>query len=255
MKTFDEMIRGSYDYREADYIADPRWQVLERMYYMNHVYRNKDAKEGIPKKIHQIWCGERVFPNQYKRYADSWVKFNPDWEYKLWTEDNLNDVEIPNRDVFDTIKNVGQRSDFLRYNILNQFGGLYVDTDFECLKSFNPLSHLDFFTGAGFPARVELYIGIIASIPHHPIVEHIIGAMTEAKAGGWREIFETTGSYFFTRNFFEVVGNYMEGVVAFPTDYFYPFPNQAGHESRNGRDYIKENSYAVHHWAVSWRKS
>jgi len=113
---------------------------------------------------------------------------------------------------------------------------------------------LDFLIGVGYPLNVELYIGLMGSIPHHPVLEMMIKEMNTIKDGGWKEVFETTGTYFFTRNFFKVVDSDTKDVVALPTDYFYPFPNQWGHEHRNGKNYIKECSYAVHHWAVSWCK-
>jgi inositol phosphorylceramide mannosyltransferase catalytic subunit len=143
----------------------------------------------------------------------------------------------------------------LRYHILNQFGGIYADTDFECLRSFNSLSYVDFIGGVGFPSRIELYIGLIGCVPHHPIMEQIVNGMDKIRDGGWPAIFETTGTYFFTRTFFKVVTEYQKGIVMLPPDYFYPFPNQGGHENRKGRDYIKDCSYAVHHWAVSWGHS
>jgi mannosyltransferase OCH1-like enzyme len=253
MKTFDEMIRGSYDFNADSYFADPRWAILERLYSINYLFTNTRKHSGIPRKIHQIWLGSEL-PEEYKKWTNTWKMFNPEWEYKLWGDKDVDGLNLPNRKLYDSIRNKGQQSDFLRYHILNQFGGIYVDTDFECLKSFDSLSFLSFFTGVGFPARVELYIGIIGSEPHHPIIEQICNDMTEVREGGWREVFETTGAYFFTRTFFKAVGNFMNGVVAFPIDFFYPFPNQSGHEKRDGRDFIKENSYAIHHWAVSWLK-
>lgn len=253
MRTFDEMIRSSYDFNADDYFADKRWAILERMYLKNYAIALDHYTDPIPKIIHQIWLGSEV-PEKLTAWRESWQKFNPDWECHLWEDGSEKIILDSNRlDIFYSITNMGQRSDFLRYHILNHFGGIYVDTDFECLKSFDTLSYLSFFTGVGYPRRPELYIGLIASIPHHPIIENIVSSMTEIRQGGWKDIFETTGSYFFTRKFFETVGEYMQGVVAFPFPFFYPFPNQAGHEKKNGLDYIQEESYAVHHWDVSWR--
>jgi hypothetical protein len=43
-------------------------------------------------------------------------------------------------------QNVGAKSDILRREVIYRFGGLYLDTDFECLSSFEPLhDRLDFF--------------------------------------------------------------------------------------------------------------
>lgn len=53
--------------------------------------------------------------------------------------------------------NYGEKSDVLRYEILQQFGGIYVDCDFECLKSFDSLLSCNFFSGfSNTPAAVEV---------------------------------------------------------------------------------------------------
>ncbi|HCT52382.1 MAG TPA: mannosyltransferase, partial [Balneola sp.] len=53
----------------------------------------------IPKIIHQIWIGD-----QSKRPSEmmkTWQDMNPDWEYMLWTDDNL--PQIANRVQFDAM--------------------------------------------------------------------------------------------------------------------------------------------------------
>ena len=250
-ETYDTMIRKSYSYNQERQDNSPAWKVIRSLYEKNYVSSN-EVIQKVPKKIHQIWLGS-TFPDIYKKWANSWKKFNPDWEYKLWTDADVNDVTIPNRYVFNRITNQGQKSDYLRYHILNQFGGLYIDTDFECLKSFDDLLYLDFFTGVGYPDDVEVYIGLIGSVPHHPIIEHVVKSMTETKYDGdWKKMFNTTGTYFFTRKFLEVVKEDTKGVVAFPMDFFYPYPNNT---KRIGDPYswVKLCSYAIHHWSVSWR--
>lgn len=254
MRTFEEMVRGSYDFNQRAYDEDIRWRVLDKMFFLNQVF-GKTNECHIPKIIHQIWLGSKM-PDREKEWAKTWQDLHPDWDYYLWgdSDDLKNILNEEQLTICNSIQNAGQRSDYMRYHIINAYGGIYVDTDFECIKPFDDLMYLDFFTGVGYPRTPELYIGLIASVPNHPILQNIINSMTEVRQGGWKNIFETTGSYFFTRKFFETVGDYMDGVVAFPYPFFYPFPNQAGHETRKGKDYITEESYAVHHWRVSWGK-
>jgi len=251
IESFDILIQKSYDFKQSYYDENPQWQLLKELYDKNFIINEGRDYNNLPKKIHQIWFGGKL-PDRYKIYCDTWKRFHPEWEYRLWTDKDVDSIDLPNRDLFNSIKNVGQKSDFFRYHVLNQLGGIYVDTDFECLKSFNSLSYVDFFVGIGFPHTVELYIGLIGSIPHHPIIEHIVKKMIVIKQNGWLDIFKTTGSYFFTRSFFEVITHYIKGVVALPTDYFYPFPNQQRHRKEMGKKYIKNCSYAIHYWEVSW---
>lgn len=248
--SFNQMIRKSYAHNGVKQKRGRDWKIVRALYEKNYI-QFTDLTEKIPKKIHQIWLGS-PFPDKYKKWADSWKKFNPDWEYKLWTEENIHEIKIPYIGILNRLKNVAQKSDYLRYHILNQFGGIYVDTDFECLKSFDSLLYLDFFTGIGYPEDVELYIGLIASVPEHPLIEHICRGLKDIEPGShWLKIFNSTGSYFFTRKFFDVIGENSKGVVAFPMDFFYPFPNN---DRKKGKpySYVVPHSYAIHHWEVSW---
>lgn len=252
IESFEDLIKRSYDFNQHVFNTDKKWRIMQELYNKNFIINDNNRDYGnLPKKIHQIWLGGDL-PEKYKKYTVTWRKFNPDWEYKLWTDEDIGSINILNIDLFNSIKNNGQKSDFLRYHILNQFGGLYVDTDFECLKSFNSLSYLDFFIGIAFPSNVELFIGLIASIPNNPIMIHIIKNMNKILDKNWRDIFETTGTYFFTRNFFDIVDENTKNVVTFPPDYFYPFTNEKGYQNRVGKDYIKDFSYALHYWGVSW---
>ena len=251
IEPFDILIRRSYDFKPESYVGNREWLLLKELYNKNFIINEGRNYNNLPKKIHQIWFGGEM-PDKYRKYCDTWERLNPEWEYKLWTDKDVDSINLPNRDLFNSISNMGQKSDFFRYHVLNQFGGIYADTDFACLKSFDTLSYLDFIIGIGFPHKVELYIGLIGSVPHHPIIERVIGKMTSVSQNGWLDIFNTTGSYFFTRTFFEVITGYVNGVVALPPDYFYPYPNDKGYRGRCGEKYIKNCSYAIHYWEVSW---
>ena len=91
----------------------------------------------IPKIIHQIWVGD-----QSKRPDDliqTWKDKNPTWEHMLWTDDNL--PKIRNKIQFDAMNELAGKADILRYELLFDHGGFFIDADAECV---NPLD--DFFT-------------------------------------------------------------------------------------------------------------
>lgn len=90
--------------------------------------------DNIPRVIHQIWLGEYKPPIEA---MESWKKNNPDWTYCLWSEKNLPD--LVNKQAFLDSDNYPQKADILRYEILHQYGGIYMDADVHCLKSIDPL--------------------------------------------------------------------------------------------------------------------
>jgi len=252
-KDFWDIAKNSYDYNEAIIKQDNRWNMLEEMYNKNFLNVTQRYNTPLPKKIHQIWLGG-IIPDKYKRLCDTWQEHNPEWEYKLWTDTDVVDMDLPNRNLFDSMTNYGPKSDLLRYHIMNEYGGVYADTDFECLKPFYAFTHLNFFTGISYQSKMELYPGLIGCTPHHPISEKLVEEVKKIKSmpKDSSGVLETISSYFFTRVFFSIIKSYTEGIVAFPHDYFYPFPNAKGHAKKDGRVYIKDCSYALHHWAVSW---
>lgn len=257
MMDFDSMIKTSYAFDEKQFQAND-WSVVRYLYNTNFPLRK--SLKRIPKIIHQIWLGSPM-PEKYKRLAETWKTLHPDWEYKLWTLEDVKSLNLENQHIFDTSTNWGMKSDIMRYEILKKFGGLYVDTDFECVKPFDDLSDLQFYTGIGYDGKLQLYIGLIACVPNHPIMEQCVFSLKREYNGTKGSIIcNVTGANHFTQSFLKVVNlqskldeNLNEGIVAFPQDYFYPFPNNKRTET-NAYDYVKPHSYAIHHWEVSWIK-
>ena len=53
---------------------------------------NKKRVE-IPKIFHQIWLGDKPKPEYYKRFRDTWLIQNPDFEYILWDEGKVKNLK------------------------------------------------------------------------------------------------------------------------------------------------------------------
>jgi mannosyltransferase OCH1-like enzyme len=252
MVKFDSLIQQSYAFDQHKFDHAPNWQLLRELFDMNFVHA-KDKDFGImPKKIHQVWLGSPI-PTQFKKWGETWKRLNPTWEYKLWTDRDIDSLGGLNRILYDSRSNYGIKSDVVRYYILNQFGGIYVDTDFECIKSFDSLTYLNFLIGIAYHGDVEFYTGCT---PKHPVMQRIVEGVNKITSSDlFKRTLDLTGSYFFTRNFFEVVTKSVNGVLALPPNYFYPCPNTAvGMAAEQKFDYVREESYALHHWAVSWKK-
>ena len=96
----------------------------------------------IPKIIHQTWKTDKI-PEDLKKFQKTWIELNPDYTYLLWTDAQF-DIFVLNYypeyyKVFKNWKYHIQRVDMIRYMILDHFGGIYVDLDFECKKPMNEL--------------------------------------------------------------------------------------------------------------------
>ena len=224
-----------------------------RVLYQKNNLRNIKPSETlkIPKIIHQIWLGSE-FPEKYKAFQQSWIKHHPDWEYKLWQEADIANLVLQNRDLYQAARNYGEMSDIARYEILYKYGGLYVDTDYECLKSCDMFHYCyDFYIGIQ-PLDtniVQLGIGLIGSVPGHPLLKYAIDGLPESDRQT-KQIIAKTGPIYFTRIFCSHVLALPGNNIAFPASYFYPRGYNQSFEDKT--KWIKLESFAVHHWAGSW---
>ena len=238
---------------------DKTWLAVVRELFErnNPTQKELSASPRIPKIIHHIWLGS-PFPKEYEKWRGSWIEHHPDWECMLWTDDNTKDLKLRNRGIFDSLKNQAQKSDVLRQELLYQYGGLYVDTDFECFAPFDVLHHCyDFYTSFSNVGCVELGVGIIASAPGHPIIDACIERIAREKPKGGRPaaIIAQTGEGLLTQVVMKEANLDDEGILLFPCSYFYPLPNNKTKVPLQQRtEFLKTESLAMHHWGCSWVK-
>ena len=89
----------------------------------------------IPKKLHFIWIGDES--KMPKECIHTWISQNPDYEYKIWDNDAITDRMWRNpKQLHDMLskKDYAGASDIMRYEILYEEGGVYVDADSYCIK-------------------------------------------------------------------------------------------------------------------------
>lgn len=86
-------------------------------------------------------------PASAYKCIDSWKKFLPDYEIKLWNEDNFDVNIIPyTREAYEA-KKFAFVSDFARFWVLHKYGGLYFDTDVEVIRPLNDIIERGPFMG------------------------------------------------------------------------------------------------------------
>lgn len=105
-------------------------------------------------------------PELAQKCIASWHKYMPDWEYKLWNEDNFDiNTNAYAKEAYEAGK-FAFVSDYVRLWALCNEGGVYLDTDVEVFKSFDDLLHFSAF--AGFEGSKHLPMGtcVMASEAH-----------------------------------------------------------------------------------------
>lgn len=253
---FKESCRHDYLFDESIYDSNRNWKRLEELYNKN-IDAERISAGRIPKIIHQIWLGS-PFPDGYRHWQKSWLKFNPGWDYMLWTDKEAESFDFKSKEIYQKTPNLGAKSDILRYFILQKFGGLYIDTDFECLTTFQEFhERFDFFTGLIYAKEPFMGNGIIGCKPQHPIINTLCDTISQPHQELTSGVMQFSGPGKFTATVFEKAFDPDLINIVFPVTYFYTFPSNKIHitSPRKKRKYYKAESVAVHHWEVSWTRT
>ena len=192
----------------------------------------------IPRTIHSIWIGDEPLADEHARLGEQWRALHPEWEYKLWTEQ-----DVPAVPAADRARNLAERADVLRYEILRRHGGVYVDVDVECLRPLDDLlTGVEVFAAYEVPGR--LCNAVMGGVAHHPALHRVCDLV--ARTVGRGHYPEATATVLLTRAF-EPLGD----VTLFSAERFYPYL----WDQTPADAVITDATYAMHHWAKSWLKA
>ena len=124
--------------------------IQETLNNFNDKNENKNENENeLPNILHFIWIGSKI-PDKYIENINTYIENNPNYQIWLWHDnstiyiDNKNiqlhhisEFEIINKYGFDTMSIWAGKADILRYEIIYNYGGMYIDVDSRSLKPFN----------------------------------------------------------------------------------------------------------------------
>lgn len=206
----------------------------------------------IPKIIHYCWFGRGEMPQLAKECIASWHTYMPDWDYKLWNEDNFNIDAVPyTKEAYET-KKYAFVSDYVRLWALCNEGGLYMDVDFLVYRPFDELLSYRAFAGFEGSKRHPVMMGVCASEPHGEWVMEMLEAYKN------RHFINPDGSLDMRTNvqFITAImasnGFKQDGLEqdyrdlhVFPVEYFSP-------RQTTGEYFRTENTYCEHKGLGSW---
>lgn len=197
----------------------------------------------IPKIIHYCWFGGNERPEIVNKCIKSWSKLNG---YKIieWNESNCDFNENNYLKAAYENKKWAFVSDYIRLKVLNEYGGIYLDTDVEVKKRFDDtFLENNFFLS--FMFNCNLSTAIIGSSKNNYIIKDLLELYSD------RELEIVPNNDLFTKYFLENYKNFKlnnkfqmlgDRVVIFPKEYF-ECPTLS-----------KNMGYSVHHFTGSWKK-
>ena len=206
----------------------------------------------IPKIIHYCWFGRGEMPELAQKCIASWHKYMPDYEYKLWNEDNFDVTAVPYVKEAYEARKFAFVTDYVRLYALFTEGGIYMDTDVEILKPLDDLLSLSAFTGYEGSKTKPPVTGLMASVAQGQWVKEQLDAYENAhflKSDGSMDMTTNTQriSGIMAANGFVQDGKYQvyKDMHVFPVEYFCP-------RQTTGEFLLTENTYCDHHFMGTW---
>lgn len=208
----------------------------------------------IPKIIHYCWLGDDPYPKKIQFCIDSWKRLLPDYELMLWDKHRF-DIESVRwvKEAYQQ-KKYAFAADYIRCYALYNYGGIYLDSDVEVVRSYNELLELPYFLGRervsghieaatmGFEKSHPLFRYLMDYYERHAFIENgklntrpmprIIRDITTAY---YREVdIEQPKDFVHQEDVLNIL----------PSDYFSPKENE--------HIYQTENTYSIHHYTGTW---
>ena len=128
----------------------------------------------IPKIIHYCWVGNAPKPKSVLYCIESWKKFCPDYEIREWNESNYDFTKNKYMKQAYEAKKWGFVPDYARLDIIYEYGGIYLDTDVEIIRSFDELLDQEAFMGFEETGEKTYYVNCgqgFGAVPHHEIIK------------------------------------------------------------------------------------
>ena len=240
------------------------WETEE---YSRALNVKKSLLDKIPQRFHFIWISPSLNETnnsnvevQVRENIQTCLDLHVDWNYTIWTDDLVR-REFPQLiDILIAASVPSVISDILRMNIVARYGGIYLDTDFLCVRSFEPLLKQQYCTAFAGSAEANednvfnliVSNGLFGAIPGHFLLRRAAKlVLNDALKPGSPVV--RTGPHFLGR---------MVRQYNISTDCMYVYNKklfyQCGFSQRKEcqsklAEYKKDpDIYAIHLWAASW---
>ena len=206
----------------------------------------------IPKVIHYCWFGGNPKNDMIRRCIESWKTFCSDYEIIEWNEANYDVNAHPFMKAAYEHRKWAFVSDYARVDILNRYGGVYLDTDVELIASLDPFLDCDFF--AGFESAQYVAFGLgFGAVAGHPVLRDIMNhydTLDFPESGLDRDKISCPKIQTDALKKYGLVCNNQNQVFAgchvYSSDYFCPM------NYKTGKTVLTERTVSIHHYDMSW---
>lgn len=213
----------------------------------------------IPQSIHYCWFGGKPLGEKELKCIDSWTRFFPGYKIIRWDESNFNlDCCDYVREAYEA-KKWAFVSDYARFKVLYEYGGIYFDTDVEVIKSFDdivekgPFMGIESETGSSGGISVNPGLGLGAR-PFMRTYREVLDSYENdhfISADGslcYTTVVERVTALLRSMGLKEGKGvQQLDGISIYPTEYFSPINMDTGELC------ITSRTHSIHHFDASWQ--
>lgn len=211
----------------------------------------------IPKKIHYCWFGGKPLNKLGQKCLKSWKKYFPDYEIIEWNESNFDFNSCQYVKEAYEAKKWAFVSDYARYKILYECGGIYFDTDVEVIKPFDDILKNGAFMGCENPDLESTFAvnpGVGVGVePGHKFYREVLD---EYECSSFYKEDGSLNLYTIVERTTDLLRKYgltetmelqeIEGITIYPAEYFCPINMNTGKLTKT------KNSHSIHRFAGSW---
>lgn len=206
----------------------------------------------IPKIIHYCWFGQKALSEEAKKYIKSWSEFCPEYKIIEWNESNFNIDVVPYVKEAYEQKKWAFVSDYVRLYALKNYGGIYLDTDVEIIKSLDLFLENKAFIGS--ESKYSVCTAVIGAEKNSNFINELlhiydeIHFVREQKADmtpNSQRIFKYLEEKYNYKDSDQPI--YLDECTLYPKDYFSPI------NCYTFKQEITDNTYCIHRFAGTWK--
>jgi mannosyltransferase OCH1-like enzyme len=202
----------------------------------------------IPKIIHYCWYGKNPKSDIIIKCIDSWKIYCYDYTIIEWNEINSAlPLEIPFvRKAYED-KKWAFVSDYMRYLVVKNYGGIYLDTDILLIKPIDALLQKDIFF-CYEDVDNNICSGVFGAVKDHPYLNYFLEYYCAIKVTEEFKLVDYVIPKVLNHIYYS---NDSNKVMVYPYHLFYAMPYKKRYENYN--KYIQDESLGVHIWTATWR--
>lgn len=210
----------------------------------------------IPKVIHYCWFSKDPYPHKIKNCIESWCRLLPDYKIKKWDYSVFPKGSSKWVDQAFNAKKYAFAADYIRAYALYHEGGIYLDSDVEVIKSFDPLLDQPYFIGQEIESPIEAAaMGAYAGLPlFAKLLQYYDSHEFLTNDGNYNDcpmpyVMDKIIREDFNKQLIPSpaqISNDINTISILPSEYFSP------KSYIDGKITITSNTFCIHHFSGSW---